>query len=108
MNYYSYMKGSTANGGLIDIYPNIKVPINKKHSLTAFYHKFYLANPVMVGAIIVDDTDLGSEVDLMYTYKIMDMLTFRQVLHIILPHPAWKRSKKLMQVASVHLSGYGP
>lgn len=77
MNYYSYMKGSTANGGLIDFYPNIKVPINKKHSLTAFYHKFYLANPVMLGASILDDTDLGSEVDLMYTYKIMDMLTLQ-------------------------------
>ena len=34
-------------------------------------HKFYLANPVLVGGAVIDDKDLGSEVDLMYTYKIL-------------------------------------
>ncbi len=77
MNYYSYMKGSTANGGLIDIYPNISVPINDQHSLTAFYHKFYLANPVLIQGDVMDNTDLGSEVDLMYTYKIMKELVLQ-------------------------------
>lgn len=77
MNYYSYMKASTANGGLIDIYPNIKVPINAKHSISAFYHKFYLANPILIGGAVVDDTDLGSEVDLMYNYKILKDLSLQ-------------------------------
>jgi len=77
MNYYSYMKSSTANGGLIDIYPNVKIPINTKHTIAAFYHKFYLANPVMVGVEIIDNTDLGSEVDLMYTYKILKDLVLQ-------------------------------
>lgn len=77
MNYYSYMKASTANGGLIDIYPNIKVPFGGKHSIAAFYHKFYLANPVLIGTTVIDDTDLGSEVDLMYTYKILKDLVLQ-------------------------------
>ncbi len=77
MNYYSYMKASTANGGLIDIYPNIKVPFGGKHSIAAFYHKFYLANPVLINAKVIDDTDLGSEVDLMYTYKILKDLVLQ-------------------------------
>ena len=74
MNYYTYMKVSTANGGLIDIYPNIKVPINEKHSITALYHKFYLANPVFIGDNESDNEDLGSEIDFMYTYKPMKEL----------------------------------
>jgi hypothetical protein len=65
------MKASTANGGLIDIYPNIKIPFAKKHSVYFGYHKFYLANPVLVSNDLVDNTDLGSEIDLMYTYNIL-------------------------------------
>ena len=72
MNYYSYMKASTANGGLVDIYPNINLTVGSKHTIAGFYHKFYLANPVLVGGAVIDDKDLGSEVDLMYTYKILD------------------------------------
>ena len=74
MNYYTYMKASTANGGLIDIYPNIKIPIKEKHSITALYHKFYLANPVFIGDNVSDNEDLGSEIDFMYTYKPMKEL----------------------------------
>ncbi|MBC8319459.1 MAG: alginate export family protein [Bacteroidetes bacterium] len=71
MNYYTYMKTSTANGGLIDIYPNLKIPVNSKLSFTMIYHKFYLANPVLVEGAIIDDTDLGSELDMRYSYKIL-------------------------------------
>lgn len=74
MNYYTYMKASTRNGGLADIYPNIKVPINNKHIITALFHKFYLANPVFVGEGLSGDQDLGSEIDLMYTFKAMKEL----------------------------------
>jgi hypothetical protein len=77
MNYYSYMKASTANGGLVDIYPNISLSVGSKHTVTAFYHKFYLANPVLIGEAVIDNTDLGSEVDLMYTYKILTDLSLQ-------------------------------
>jgi hypothetical protein len=71
MNYYTYMKSSTKNGGLMDIYPNVKFSVNKKHSIDAFYHFFSLANSVKLATEIVDDKNLGSELDLRYTYKIM-------------------------------------
>jgi hypothetical protein len=74
MNYYSFMKASTANGGLVDLYPNIIVKFNKKHDLLVMFHKFYLANPVLLNEMVVDDQDLGSELDLMYTYKPMPEL----------------------------------
>jgi len=74
MNYYTYMKASTANGGLIDIYPNLNIPIRKKHIIMLAYHKFYLANPVMVKSELIDNMDMGSEFDLMYTYKILPEL----------------------------------
>jgi hypothetical protein len=77
MNYYTYMKASTANGGLIDIYPNVNIPITKKHILMLAYHAFYLANPVMVKTELIDNTDMGSEFDLMYTYKILPELTLQ-------------------------------
>ena len=42
MNYYTYMKSSTANGGLIDFYPNLLM----RHSITNYcdilrYPSFY-------------------------------------------------------------------
>jgi len=77
MNYYTYMKRSTRNGGLGDIYPNIKIPIKEKHIILAQYHKFYLANPVFVEETISENQDLGSEIDLMYTYKAMKDLVLQ-------------------------------
>ena len=74
MNYYSYMKASTRDGGLVDIYPNVKIPIKGKHVITAMFHKFYLANPVFFGEEVSSDQDLGSEIDLMYTFKAMKEL----------------------------------
>jgi len=71
MNYYTYMKASTKNGGLMDIYPNLKYSINKKHVIDAYYHLFSLANSVKLGTDIINDKNLGSEFDLRYTYKIM-------------------------------------
>ena len=95
MNYYSYMKGSTANGGLIDFYPNVKVPFNKKHSLAVLYHKFYLANAVKIAGGTMDDTDLGSEVDLMYTYKIMDMLVLQAGASYYFTTSSFEKVKKV-------------
>ena len=77
MNYYSYMKASTRNGGLVDIYPNIKVPIADKHVISAMVHKFFLANPILLGEEVSDDQDLGAEVDLMYNWKPMNELMFQ-------------------------------
>ena len=71
MNYYTYMKASTKNGGLMDIYPNLKFSISKKHTIDAYYHFFSLANSVKLGTKIIDELNLGSELDLRYTYKIM-------------------------------------
>jgi hypothetical protein len=75
MNYYSYKKSSTANGGLIDIYPNLAYRINEKHSLSAYYHFFSLAGPVLISNEVIDDKDLGSELDLVYVYRVMPELT---------------------------------
>jgi len=69
MNYYTYIKGSTKNGGLMDLYPNLTFKANKKHIVSAYYHFFSLANSVKLGTDIVDDKDLGSEVDMIYTFK---------------------------------------
>lgn len=77
MNYYTYMKASTANGGLTDIYPNVKATFNKKHTILLSFHKFYLSNPVLIKGEPSSDQDLGSELDLMYTYKPMKELSLQ-------------------------------
>jgi len=69
MNYFSYMKSSTKNGGLVDIYPSVKLSINKKHLVNGTFHLFSLANAIKTGETVVEDKNLGSELDLMYTYK---------------------------------------
>ncbi|MFA5475771.1 MAG: alginate export family protein [Bacteroidales bacterium] len=69
MNQYSYMKSSTANGGLIDVYPNIEMNFNKQHTARVYFHFFNLANDVMIENLLIDDRNLGQELDLMYIYK---------------------------------------
>lgn len=76
MNYFTYMKKTTANAGLVNIYPNIKVPIKGKHIIFAQYVYFMAANPVYAGDENTDK-NLGGEIDLMYTYKIMKELTLQ-------------------------------
>ena len=99
MNYYSYMKASTANGGLIDIYPNISVTVGGKHTIAGFYHKFYLANPVLVGGAVIDNTDLGSEVDLMYTYKMLHDVSLQAGFSYYFTTETLKEVKKVSATA---------
>ena len=72
MNYY-LTTASTKNGGLIDIYPDIKWSINKKHSLFATYHFFSLAQKAydlpVGGDVSYLNSDLGGELNVNYTYK---------------------------------------
>lgn len=72
MNYYVIPK-STKDGGLIELNANIKWSINKQHSVYASFHQFSLETPIyesMVGGDYSDyKKNLGSELDLNYTYK---------------------------------------
>jgi hypothetical protein len=69
MNYFGYIKSSAKNGGLLDIYPNVEFGFKKKHKVRAYYHFFSLANAVKLGGEIIEDKNLGQELDLMYIYK---------------------------------------
>ncbi len=68
MNHYVYIKGSTMNGGLVDIYPSVSWAVNPRHKLDLLTHFFSLANPVMIGDMLVDDKNLGTELDTRYTF----------------------------------------
>jgi len=72
MNYYLIPK-STKNGGLIDLNANIKWSINKHHSIGAAFHNFWLETAIYKQMVGMDysylDKNLGSELDLNYTYK---------------------------------------
>lgn len=95
MNQYTYMPGSTANGGLLDLYPNVRLPIGDKHNIAVLYHKFYLANPVMLGSEVVTDRDLGSEADLMYTFRPMKELMLQAGISYYFTTPTFKGIKGL-------------
>jgi hypothetical protein len=69
MNYFSYMKSSTRSGGLMDIYPNVDVKLAEKHRVRGYFHLFSLANKVQIGETVLDDQNLGQELDLMYIYS---------------------------------------
>jgi hypothetical protein len=68
MNYYVYIKGSTKNGGLIDVYPNISWAIAEQHKLDIQAHFFSLAQSVLIGDNIINDKNLGTEIDTRYTF----------------------------------------
>lgn len=69
MNYYSYIKASTLNGGLVDVFSTISSNISENHKIEIKMHLFRLANSVFAGEEIVNDLQLGSELDLAYNYK---------------------------------------
>lgn len=93
MNYYSYMPGSTKNGGLVDIYPNVEFTFEKKHVLRGYYHFFSLANQIMLNATLVEDQDLGQEFDLMYIYKYSKELTLQAGLSYYFTTETLERAK---------------
>jgi len=71
MNYYILSKDSK-EGGLIDVYPNIKFKLNNKHSIYAIYHAFWSAENIAIdidgGDFSYMNRNLGSELDLSYKY----------------------------------------
>jgi hypothetical protein len=72
MNYYVYIKGNTKNGGLVDIYPNISWKISPQHKLDAQAHFFSLANSVRIADDIINDKNLGTEIDTRYTFTLKE------------------------------------
>jgi hypothetical protein len=77
MNYYSFMQGSTKNGGLMDIYPNAELAWNTKHKVRAYFHLFSLAQQVKLAGNLIEDKNLGQELDLMYIYNYSPELTLQ-------------------------------
>jgi hypothetical protein len=75
MNHYVFIKSSTANGGLVDIYPNLEVALKPKHKVRGYFHLFSLANPVKINDAVFTNKDLGQELDLMYIYNHSKELT---------------------------------
>jgi hypothetical protein len=94
MNQFSYVKSSTANGGLIDIYPNIEMNFNKQHTARAYFHFFNLANDVMIGSLLITDQNLGQELDLMYIYKYNPDLTLQAGFSYYFITDTFERVKK--------------
>ena len=81
LNYF-VTPGSTKNGGLVNPFVKLGLKFNKKHSLTAYYHMFQ-TNQDVVNATTgeVYDKDLGSEIDLIYTYKINKEINIKAGYH---------------------------
>lgn len=75
MNYYSFMAGSTKNGGLMDVYPNVEFTFNEQHKVRGYLHFFSLANAIKLDSDLIEDKDLGQELDLMYIYNYSKDLT---------------------------------
>ncbi|NOR86484.1 MAG: hypothetical protein GQ527_02630 [Bacteroidales bacterium] len=71
MNYY-ITPGSSKNGGLVDLYPNIKYAFHPKHCVYATYHFFWLAQQTDIplgGDYSYLNNNLGGELDISYKYK---------------------------------------
>ncbi len=79
MNEFLVLSNNTKNGGLIDVYPNLIFNITAKHELKIFYHLFFLQNKVSdkIDPNTYYDKALGSELDLMYNWGIIDEITLQ-------------------------------
>ena len=79
MDYFSNMRKATAGAGLLDIFGGLSWKLAEKHELMADYH--YFAAHARVKEPGVEDPEevlekhLGSEIDLVYTFKLHDDIT---------------------------------
>lgn len=72
MNYFVYIKGSTKSGGLVDLFPSLQWEISNHHKLDIQAHFFQLANSVLIDGSIINDKNLGTELDSRYTFTFSD------------------------------------
>ena len=81
---YNITPGSTKNGGLMNPFAKLSAKFNKKNNLTIFYHMFQtaqeVANPANPGEFY--DKNLGSEFDMIYTYKVTKDISIKAGYHI--------------------------
>ncbi|MDD5695333.1 MAG: alginate export family protein [Bacteroidales bacterium] len=71
MDLFSNVPRSTDNGGLMDIFVNVKYKPAEKHNLQLDYHYFSLAQHVKADP----DKSLGSELDFVYRYTVNEFLS---------------------------------
>jgi len=84
---YLLTPGSTKYGGAVNPFVKISAKFNKKNNLTLFYHMFQtaqdVANPANPGEFY--DKKLGSEIDMIYTYKVAKDISVKAGYHIAFP-----------------------
>ncbi len=92
LGYMDYFSGNssdiTKGAGINDIYFKANLIFNEKHSLEATYHIFSLDKPYFLQAkkaSIKYDKALGSELDLLYSYKPNKIINFNLGYSVYLP-----------------------
>ena len=82
LNYFVLPK-STKFGGLVNPFVKLGLKMNKKNSLTAYYHMFQTQQDVVADAATGElyDKNLGSEIDIIYTYKINKEINIKAGYH---------------------------
>ncbi len=84
---YVVTPASTLYGGLVDPFLKLNVNINQKNSIKTTFHIFQTAqkipNPNIQGSFY--DKSLGSELDMIYTYKFAKDISIRAGYHLAFP-----------------------
>jgi hypothetical protein len=121
LGYMDYFSGNAADftkgAGVNDIYFRANFDFNEKHSIEATYHLFNLdkssvQDPMKTNISIISvDKYLGSEIDLIYTYKVNKIVNLSVGYCTMLPgetmeylHKINKRESKFAQFAYLMLS----
>ncbi|MEN8118732.1 MAG: alginate export family protein [Bacteroidota bacterium] len=94
--------GSTKYGGVMNPFIKAGITFNKKNNLTAFYHIFKtaqdVADPANPGEFY--DKNLGSEIDMIYTYKMAKGISIKAGYHISFPSETMEIFKGVQPGAS--------
>jgi hypothetical protein len=84
LNYF-LIPQSVKFGGLVNPFFKTVVDFNKKNNLSAYFHLFRTQQDVPIDAQNNYDRNLGSELDIMYTYKINKQINIKAGYHIAFP-----------------------
>ncbi len=84
MDYFTTFHEQRALAGVNDVYAKASIKLNNKNKLVAFYHLFSLDqghleyHDLTTGhfSVVAVDKSLGSEIDLVYSYKVNPDLVF--------------------------------
>jgi len=99
MDYFSNLNKTTSNSGLSDFYVSLNINKQKPHQIQMIYHFFQTAQKAYLydelNSLTILDKNLGSEIDLIYSFKMQKDIQFEVGFCSMFPSKQFEELQKV-------------